>query len=232
MASIDDAGDVAVISGTRITIGHRAAGGSDLEFLGGVENQHGEVLLEQSFHAGRVWTLRLRPGSPPARVGGRELKAGGAHSFFDGDEIRLGPAAEFRVCQPDASSASVILELVRGTEVEGARRVLLLAPGESGRARIGARTNRHLLIPGLKADIELLRPMSKDSSGEDGGEDGAPTDSILVRCSAGVRPSAGGPDGAIEWSTTLPLHGRTFLSSGVDPARLPPFGIALRPLSG
>lgn len=227
MASIDDAGDVAVISGSSVSIGHRAAGGCDLEFLGGVANDHGRLELEPSFYAGLVWTLRLHADSPVASVGGRDLKAGEAHSLLHGDEVRLGSAAEFRVRQPDAASASVILELVRGTEVDGARRVLLLAAGESARARIGSRGSRHLVVPGLEADIELLRP-------EGAGADGKPRaalDAVLLRCAAGVRLASGSPDGATEWSTPLPLGGRVFLSSGADPGRLPPFGIALRPLS-
>lgn len=227
MASIDDAGDVVVITGSSVSIGHRAAGGCDLEFLGGVANEHGRFDLEQSFHAGLVWTMRLLEGSPVASVGGRNLEVGEAHSLFDGDEVRLGPSAEFRVRQPDPASASVILELIGGTEVEGARRVLLLAPGESARARIGSRRSRHLVVPDLGADIELIR--RGDSAVADDPQGASAV--LEFRCEGGVRLASGPPDGAMAWSTPLPLAGRVFLSSGADPRRLPPFGIALRPLS-
>ncbi len=231
MASIDDVGDVVVITGSRISIGHRAVGGADLEFLGGVANEHGHIALEQSFHAGLVWTLRLGPDSPPAMVGARELQPGEAHSFFDGDEIRLGAAAEFRVHQPDVSSASVVLELIHGTEIDGARRVLLLAPGESARARIGSRANRHFVVPGFGADIEILRSQS-GAHGDPGDPEVSSAPSVVLRCSAGVRRADAAPDGATMWATPLPLERRVFVSSGADPGRLPPFGIALRPLSG
>ena len=108
-----------------------------------------------------------------------------------------------------------MLELEHGAEAEGARRVLLLAPGAEGRARIGSGATRHVPVPDLEHDVTLLL--------EDRG--------VTLSCSGGVRPMAEEPPPELApgVTLTLPIRRRVDLLVNAREAAVPPFVVAFGP---
>ncbi len=215
LASIDDAGDYVLLLGDSIGVGHRAAGRACLEFLGDLEAEHAVFELATSFHGGEGWSLRAAIGVAPPRVDGEELAPGSSRPLFDGDEVYLGTSAAFFVRKPDDSSSSLVLDLARGTDCHGARRIALVGLGEAARIRVGRNRRRHVPVVGLGHDIDMV----------------ARRDRLDLRCDGGVRLAGTPADGAVELAIPLPLTGRIDVATGAAPDRLPPFGVALRPLA-
>ena len=221
MLSVDDVGDLFVLAGGRIQVGHAAAPESDLGFLGDIDGLHGVLELRDSFHGGAEWILSVVPGAGEIMVDGRGLSASdGPRQLHDGDRVRFGEAAEFLCRRTDPSSSSMILELQGRTNIDGARRVVLLAPGVAGRVRLGPRLRRHVVVPGITTDVALVARMGSGS--EPGLE---PT--LTVSCAAGVRVGGGEPGEDVIMG--LPLPSRIDLALGAAPNRMPPFSLGLRP---
>ncbi len=215
--SVDDVGDLFVLAGTRFQVGHSAAPEPDLGFFGDIDGSHGVIELRDSFHGGAEWCLSVVQGAPDIEVDGKQLGAvDGARALHDGDRVRFGEAAEFTCRRSDPSSATMVLELEGRTNAEGARRVVLLAPGVAGRMRLGPRLRRHVVVLGISTDIALVAHLIPDA---------VPT--LTVSCAAGVR--VGGGDPGEDVIMDLPLASRVDLALGAAPNRMPPFGLALRP---
>jgi len=220
LASIDDAGDVFMLAGSSITIGHAAAGVADLPLLADLDALHARASLVESFHGGLSWVLTIEPGAAAPVVDGQPVEDPSRPiALVDGVEVVFGRGASFRVRRSDPSSASIMLELMHGAEVAGARRVLLMAFGEGGRVRVGPRRRRHIPVGGLACDIEIIL--------ERAGEQGPAH--VLVRCEGGARRTTSVGERTTEVMLDLPLEERVDLALGAAPDRLPPFGIALRP---
>lgn len=186
-------------------------------FLGDIDALHGVLELRDSFHGGAEWGLTVVPGAADVQVDGKPLCASdGARALHDGDRVRFGEAAEFTCRRSDPSSATMILELEGRSTVEGARRVVLLAPGVAGRMRLGPRVRRHVVVLGIATDIALVARLEPDSES-----------TLSVSCAAGVRVGSGEPGEDVIMG--LPLGSRVDLALGAAPNRLPPFGLALRP---
>jgi len=133
----------------------------------------------------------------------------------DGDEVVLARNLALRYRQPDDSSGSALLELAAGAECQGVRRVVLLAPGEAGRVRIGSKRNRHIPVPDLAHEVLLVWS----------------NDTLSVNCAGGVRlvgaaaASAGVPSLSIPCP---PLSSSSFIVGAREKAG-PPFAIHVRP---
>ena len=215
--SIDDVGDVLVLVGTSVIVGHAAAPEPDLAFLGDIDGVHGLLHLRDSFHGGAEWALSVQPGASTVEVDGVERHAAdGPRPLHDGDRVRFGEAASFTCRLSDPSSATMILELEGRTDAEGARRVALMAPEVAGRLRLGPRLRRQIVVPGIMEDIALVARMAGE---------GSPT--LTVSCVGGVRVAGGNPAPSV--SLGLPVVARVDLALGAAPDRLPPFGMAVRP---
>ena len=146
-------GEFLVACRPRLVLGHSRGDGADLPFLADLESRHASLSLKETFHAGPRWCVEaLTEGG--VRVNGERVDA--ARELEDGDEVRLGANLAFALRAPDASSSSVLLELLHGAECDGASRILLLAEGEAGRVRLGALPSRHCVVPGLAGDITLV----------------------------------------------------------------------------
>ncbi|MFT5734816.1 MAG: hypothetical protein ACJA2W_002047 [Planctomycetota bacterium] len=217
MLSIDDVGDVLVLIGTTVLVGHAAAPEPDLAFLGDIDGLHGLFQLRDSFHGGAEWALSVQPGASTVEIDGVERRAAdGPRPLHDGDRVRFGEAASFSCRLSDPSSATMILELEGRTDAEGARRVALMAPEVAGRLRMGPRRRRQIVVPGIAEDIALVARLAGQES---------PT--LTVSCSGGVRFP--GRDPAASVSLSLPVLTRVDLALGAAPNRVPPFGMAVRP---
>lgn len=215
--SVDDVGDVLLLIGTSMVVGHAAAPEPDLRFLGDIDGVHGQIRLRDSFHGGAEWALAVQPGAAPIEIDGASLGASdGPRALHDGDRVRFGEAAAFSCRLSDPSSATMILELEGRTDAEGARRVALMAPGVAGRLRMGPRRRRQIVVPGISHDVALVAQL-----------DGEGSPSLAVSCSGGVRRPGGEPLEGL--ALALPLEKRIDLALGAAPDRMPPFGIAVRP---
>ncbi|MEM9380341.1 MAG: hypothetical protein AAGB93_10375 [Planctomycetota bacterium] len=216
-ASIDDAGDLLILAGDEITVGHATSDAADLALLADLEGVHARIRLVDSFHGGSTWRLAAEPGAAPPTVDGRAAERA---ELVDGIEVSFGRGAAFAVRRSDPSSASVVLELARGAESRGARRVVLMAPEEAGRVRIGPRRRRHVPVAGLQHDVAMVL-----TAGPSGG-----AGRLVVACDGGARRADLPADGATAVSIDLPIVRRVDLALGAAPERIPPFGIALRPV--
>ena len=173
----------------------------------------------ESFHAGPSWRITCA-GRGAVEVQGESVGEAG-RIVSDGEVVRLAGNLAFRFQRPDPASASAILELLKGVEAEGAQRVILLAPGESGRVRIGPKASCHIPIAGVEHEIELCLAPEID-----------PTE-LVVRCDGGVRTLE--TDSPIDPADTerrlpCPPARRIDLVLGARPTQRAPFGLALSPV--
>lgn len=153
LLAVDDAGELLVAWGGEITLGHTRAGVADLPFLADLDPVHALLSRTESFHAGPTW--RIEPAKHQrVAIGGQLVDPGGA-TLGDGDEVQLASNLAFRFRRPHPASGSALLELLHGAECEGARQVLLFAPGEAGRIRMSASRGRHLRVPRLSEEVSL-----------------------------------------------------------------------------
>jgi hypothetical protein len=210
--AVDDGGEHLVFAGEELVIGHLRSARAELRFLADVESEHLRLLRRESFHAGVQWVAEALGGAP-VRVGGQPLE--GAHALAHGERLQLGRNLflDFRALESACSSA--VLEFEGGAECEGARRVLLLAPGPAGRVRIGSKRSRPIAVP------ELEREVSFELEGE----------SLIVRCSGGLRcgASAVPPGPAAALAVALPIRSSLFVETGARASGRAPFTLGLRP---
>lgn len=153
LLSVDGAGQFLLCGSERLTLGHRRAGQADLGFLADVGALHATLVRADSLHSGPGWRIEAC-GHEQVTVAGALVPAGGRR-LASGERVRLGANLEFSLQLPDPSSASAVLELERGAECAGARRILLLAPGPGGRVRIGPARHHHVPVPGLEFELVL-----------------------------------------------------------------------------
>ncbi|HEV8114230.1 MAG TPA: hypothetical protein VGR31_15775 [Planctomycetota bacterium] len=213
LLAVDDGGEYFAVSGPRVTIGHLRSPGADLPFLADVEAEHARLELVESFHSGPRWSLAARSGEK-ILVSGRFVSDVPSLLAHD-DLVQLAPNLTFRFRSPDPASSSAVLDLLSGSDCQGARHVLLFAPGAGGRVRIAARVDRHVPVPELTQEVSLeLEP-------------GA----LVVRCAGGVRVQGGvtstGADPAL--SLPCPPAQSVSLTLGARPANRAPFGITISP---
>lgn len=135
--SIDDAGSFLLCAGETAILGHSRAATCDVPVLGDLLPRHARFSLDPAtFHAGRAW--RVAPiGDARVELRGSDLPAGG-RSLRDGDRLRVGARLGLTFLRSDSSSESALLRLDAGVEAAGAQHVVLLAPGDGGRVRIGS----------------------------------------------------------------------------------------------
>ncbi|MEM6570919.1 MAG: hypothetical protein AAF957_21075 [Planctomycetota bacterium] len=219
LASIDDAGDLLILAGDEVQVGHATSDAADLALLADLEPVHARMRLVDSFHGGSTWRLAAEPGATPPTVDGAPSAQA---ELVDGTEVSFGRGAAFTVKRSDPSSASIVLELARGAESRGARRVLLMAPGDAGRVRVGPRRRRHVPVAGLTHDVALVLGEASDGDAR----------ILTVSCDGGARRAGQPADGAKAVAVELPLARRVDLALGAAPDRMPPFGIAFRPIPG
>jgi hypothetical protein len=215
--AVDDAGEFLVVVGERATIGHLRARDVTLPFLADVAAHHARLELVEDFHAGARWRIAPEPGAR-VEVAGREVPEIGS-LLKDGDDVRLAANLSFRFVAKERGSASARLELSGGQECCGAPRILLLAPGSGGRARIGASSARLIPLPDVQHEIEIAA---------DRGPAGL---SFSVRCAAGVQGTpreAGEP----EVRLALPLALAVTLTARARAPGRPPFALVLSPCDG
>jgi hypothetical protein len=211
--AVDDGGEFFVAGGAALTLGHLRSPEASLPFLADVENRHVRFVCTESFHGGTCWSLE-RLAARDARVNGEEL-GDAPRVLRDGDEVVLARNLALRYRQPDDSSGSALLELAAGAECQGVRRVVLLAPGEAGRVRIGSKRNRHIPVPDLAHEVLLVW-----SNG-----------ALSVNCAGGVRLAGGSAASAGVPSLSIPCPPRASSSFivGAREKAGPPFAIHVRP---
>jgi hypothetical protein len=211
--AVDDGGEYFVAGGAELILGHLRSHEASLPFLADVENRHVRFTCGDSFHGGTQWNLeRLAAGD--VRVNGETLHEA-PRRLADGDEVFLARNLGLRFREPDASSGSALLELSSGAECQGVRRVVLLAPGQAGRVRIGSKRNRHIPVPDLAHEVSL-----EWSNGE-----------LRVSCAGGVRFSGGavGTASVPSISIACPPSTATSFVLGARENAHPPFAIHVRP---
>lgn len=153
LLSVDGAGQFLLCGAERLTLGHRRAARADLGFLADVGALHATLVRADSLHEGPGW--RIEPcGHERVTVAGSPVPAAGRR-LAPGERVRLGENLEFVLELPEPASASAVLELQRGAECAGARRIVLLAPGPGGRVRIGPARHHHVPVPGLEFELSL-----------------------------------------------------------------------------
>lgn len=208
LLSVDGAGQYLLCGAERLTLGHLRAGRADLGFLADVGALHATLVRADSLQAGPGW--RIEPcGAEHVAVAGEPVPAAGLR-LAPGARVRLGTNLEFRLELPDPSSASAVLELQRGAECAGARRIVLLAPGAGGRVRVGSSARHHVRVPGLEFELVLEWR---------GNELELASELELTGALAGER-------GRI----AFPPDERLALSCGKPRGSRPPFGLALEPV--
>lgn len=208
---IDDGGELLAVASDRVVIGHLRSSAADLRFLADVEAEHARLVRRDSFHSGPSWQIE-RVEAREVRVNGRAIDAASV-GLFDGDEVVLARNLAFRFREPQATSQSAVLELSRGAECEGALRILLFAPGESGIVRIGSKRDRHIPLADIEHEISL-----KLSGGE-----------LWVHCAGGVERA--GADSSTTLSVACPPAEPQHLSCRARAQGRAPLWISLRPLS-
>lgn len=208
LLSVDDAGQYLLVGSERVTLGHLRAASADLVFLADVGALHAELVREDSLRHGPGWRILPLAGET-VTLAGRPLSAAGAR-LSSGERVRLGTNLEFVFLAPDPASASAVLELARGAECLGARRILLFAPGAAGRFALGALVRHAVRVPGLEFVLSFERREHELCvRGEDTGEAGA---------LAGERCFA------------FPPAERVTLTTGAARGSRPPFSCSLEPV--
>ncbi len=216
--AVDDAGEFLVVVGERATIGHLRSRDVTLPFLADVAAHHARLELVEDFHAGARWRIAPEPGAR-VEVAGREVPETGT-LLSDGDDVRLAANLAFRFVAKERGSASARLELAGGQECCGAPRILLLAPGPGGRARIGASSARLIPLSDVQHEIEIAADRAPGGA-----------TSFSVRCAAGVQGTpreAGEP----EVRLALPLVLAVTLTARARAPGRPPFALVLSPCDG
>tara|TARA_R110002126_G_scaffold23750_20_gene83031 strand:- start:7481 stop:8467 length:987 start_codon:yes stop_codon:yes gene_type:complete len=208
--AVDEGGEFLVLTGPSICVGHASAGRADLPILADLEPRHLTITRRTSFHSGASW-VASPCGQARVAIDGRRVV--GSASLTDGAELRLAGGVSMRFREPDPGSGSACLDLGGGLEAEGAARVLLLAPGEGGRVRIGPRTDRHVPVAGLDRDVVLC---------ETGGR-------LRVQCDGGVR-IPGRDESQAEMVLDLPPPERVDLWAGVRDHAGFPYTISIWPI--
>lgn len=212
LLTVDDAGQFLVATGSWLSLGHVRAGEADLRFLADVGPIHAVLRRSESLRSGPSWRLAAH-GAESVLVEGEAVGPEGC-TLHEGDAIRLGDNLHLRFRAPDPASHTVLLELHHGAECCGARTVVLFGEGAGGRLRIGAAGQRHITVPNLDHEIELVRDGER----------------LQVVCEAGVR---GGAESWTEgFSLPCPPTRRVDLSIGRSKDGRPPFSLALDPVTG
>lgn len=209
---VDDGGEFLAVAGARIVIGHLRSSAADLRFLADIDADHVRLVRRDSFHAGPSWQLE-RGLAPKIRVNGRVLEDPST-GLFDGDEVELARNLSFRFREPQPSSQSAVLELLRGAECEGALKILLLAPGEAGVVRIGSKRDRHIPLADIEHEVSL-----KLSGSE-----------LWIHCAGGVRAVESG-DSSDTLVVACPPQSPQHLSVRARAHGRAPVGISLRQAS-
>jgi len=169
--SLDDAGTFLVCAGRQAIVGHSRAGEADIPVLADLLPRHARFAqLPASFHAGASWSLEAL-GDARVRIAEQALDRQ-PRPLQPGDRVRLGEHLRLRFEQPDRSSESCTLELESGVEAAGARRILLFAPGEQGRMRLGPGPSRHVSAALGGAELELVHDAGR----------------LRIRCATGLIP--------------------------------------------
>jgi len=217
LLAVDDGGEFFAASGRTLVLGHLRAPEADLPFLADVDAAHARFTLRETFHGGLRWSLAA-PASSRVLAGGKFVGESPV-LLADGDPVQLAPNLAFRFRAPDPASGSAVLDLQSGADCQGARHVLLFAPGAGGRVRIAARVDRLIPVPELTQEVSLEI-------------DGA---SLVVRCRGGVRMqggiaphAAGGVDPALE--LPCPPSQPISLDLGARPTGRAPFGLTFSPV--
>ncbi len=210
--AVDDGGEFLVAAGDELVLGHLRSLRAELRFLADLESEHARLSRRESFHGGVEW--RIEPlGAAHVRVGGREIAS--AEVLHHGDRLLFGRNLSLSFRQLDAASSSALLELEGQAECEGARRILLLSPGVSGRVRIGSRRGRPIPVPDLEREVGLEL-------------DG---DQLLIRCEGGLRcgPTSVPAGPACALALPLPPASSLYVEAGARARGGAPFTLALRP---
>jgi hypothetical protein len=220
--AVDDVGEFLVCHAPRLLIGDTHAGRADLPITANIDPEHVCLVRTESFHAGPGW--RIEPvGGQRVAIGGQLVDSGGA-ALLDGDEVQLARNLAFVFRQPEAASGSAMLELLHGAECIGASRVLLLAPGTTGRLRISALRGRHLYARRLEEDVTLW----------------VDDEQLVVECAGDLRAEGdaeltvqvAGPAGPGGLRVACPPTERVGFVVGRGELQGPPFGFSVAPAEG
>jgi len=217
--AVDDIGEFLVLQASSITVGHAHAGRADLPVTADIDPEHVRLVRTESFHAGPGWRIEATAGQSVA-IGGQLLEEGGG-ALLDGDEVQLARNLAFVFRRADAASGSAVLELLHGAECAGVPRVILIAPGEAGRVRLGSAPGDHLQARRLEQDVtfwidgdELVVECAGDLRAQSGGE---------------VTVQAPGATGAGGLRVACPPTGRVAFTVGKGAAGRAPFGFSVAP---
>lgn len=207
LLSVDGGGQSLLVARRRLVIGHVRSGRSDLGLLADVGARHAELVPTASLSGGPGWTIVPLDGERVV-VAGHPLA--GPRALVDGDRIELGRSALLRFLTPDLTSESVLLALEGRVECQGARRIVLLAPGRGGRVRIGTAAERLLRVANLDLEVELE------------------LDDGVLEVRSGPAPLGPRPERA-ERVPFPPPH-RLDLDCGPPRGSRPPFALSLEPV--
>jgi hypothetical protein len=211
--AVDDGGEFLVAGGRSLVLGHLRSSAANLPFLADVEASHVRFAYSESFHSGTHWTIE-RLDAREVSIDGRPLETG-PRVLHDGERVQLAPNLALLFRQPDATSGSALLDLAANAECQGARRIVLLAPGAAGRVRIGSKRNRHVPVADLAHEI-VIEWLERE---------------LRVSCAGGVRLAGAPREGADASSLALPWPPTAGyqIVLGARADRRPPFGIHIRP---
>lgn len=213
--AVDEGGELFVVSGTSVSVGHARSGVADIPLLADLESVHARFSYGETFHAGPAWRLHGEEGCR-VQVDGQEQGVGEA--LRDGSFVKLASNLEFLFRIPDPASASAVLELQRGVEAEGARRILLLVPGKTGRVRIGSRANCHMPVTRLDHEITLEVERDQDRA------------ELWIQCEGGVRNAGTAGEVATRLGASLPPLDRQDFFLGARPSQSAPYCVSLVPV--
>ena len=138
---LEEGGDWMMLSKTEITLGRKGADGLDLEFLAPLSRRHARLVQDpQSLD----WFLEPCSGATCTR---NRRSVVTRTKLQHGDHVGLGEQLEMRFLKPSPASSAAVLELERGQEVQGCRRVLLMT--------IHGRPGGLLMAPSPEAHVPL-----------------------------------------------------------------------------
>jgi hypothetical protein len=209
--AIDEAGEFLVASAARLQFGHRTAAGVDLGFLAALRARHGCLERRVSLRDGVQYWLIPDEGAPLECAGSGACTQ--PRRLRHGDAVALAGRIWLRFRQLSVDCASAKLSVETSEDCEGAREILLMAPGPEGALRIGARNKHHLRVPELEHEVRLELARHQ----------------LEIHCSGGFARSAL-PLGATTLCVALPLEGRVWIEPRARPTGKPPFALTLMPL--